>query len=104
MPSVRARRAASRSQTLSPTTTACSTGQPSCLTASKNRSGSGLAWGTRSRVTIGTPSGTPSIAIAGPALSIRPLVAIAQAHPSSERRASSRRAPGSGRTSPIRAL
>ena len=49
-----------------------------------------MAWGTRSRVTIGTPSGTPSSSSAGPAVAMRPLVAIAQAQPISVSRASRR--------------
>ena len=42
---------------LSPTTTACSMVTPRRSAAARNRSGSGLACATWSRVTIGTPSG-----------------------------------------------
>ena len=66
----------------------------------RNRSGSGLAWATMSRVMIGTLSGTPSFASTGPAVSIRPLVAMPQAQPTAVSRCSSATAPGSGRTSP----
>jgi predicted metal-dependent enzyme (double-stranded beta helix superfamily) len=45
-PSARARRAASRSQTLSPTTIDVSMSTCSRSAAAKNRSGSGLAWDT----------------------------------------------------------
>jgi hypothetical protein len=53
-------------------------------------------------VTIGTPSGKASSSSAGPAVAIRPLVAIAKGQPSSVSRASRARAPGSARTSPMR--
>ena len=49
---------------------------------------------------IGTPSGTPSFAITGAAVSIRPLVAMPHGQPTSLSRCSSATAPGSGRTSP----
>src|SRR5580692_5098628 len=81
MPSAPARRAASRSQTLSPTTQAAAGSTPISAAAARNRSGSGLAWRTISRVTIGASSASPSIGCASRAISARPLVAIAQGTP-----------------------
>jgi len=54
---------------------------PQPLAPARNRSGSGLACSTWSRVTIGTPAGMPSISRLGWALSIRPLVPIAHGTP-----------------------
>ena len=59
-----ARRAASRSQTLSPTTNACCGSMPSTEAAARNRSGSGLACATMSLVTSGVSGGRPSMASA----------------------------------------
>ena len=101
MPSDPARRAASRSQTLSPTTMACSGSTPSTAAAARNRSGSGLACRTMSLVTIGVSPGSPSIGRACFATLWRPLVAMAHGTPRAVRAASSAAAPGSGRTEPI---
>ena len=67
---------------------------PSRSAAARKRSGSGLAWRTWSRVTIGAPPGTPSISSVGRAVSSRPLVAIAQGPRARSACASSSRAPG----------
>ncbi len=104
MPSARARCAASMSQIASPITSAFWMSQSSRVAAVTNRSGSGLAWRTWSRVTTGTLAGsTPSAARLCVAVSIRPLVAIAHGMPLSLRKPSSSRAPGSGRTAPLAA-
>src|SRR2546430_17568144 len=90
------RRAASRSHTLSPTTTDSSIGTPSRSAAARNRSGSGFACSTWSRVTIGTPAGMPSRARLGLGLSLRPLGPIAHGAPAFLRQANSSRAPRGG--------
>ena len=101
MPSVPARRAASRSHTLSPTTIACRGSTPSSAAAARNRSGSGLACRTRSLVTIGVSSASPSSSRAGLAVAAYPLVAIAHLTPAPVSEASSSLAPGSAVTEPI---
>ena len=98
MPSAPARRAASRSQMLSPTTIEFSIGSSSRAAAARNRSGSGLACRTWSRVTIGVSAGSPSRSSAGRPVRCRLLVAMAQGSPAAVRAASSSWAPGSGRT------
>src|SRR5579884_3040699 len=78
-PSARARRAASRSHTLSPTTTDSPIATPRRSAAARNKSGSGLACCTWSRVMTGTLAGTPSMSRVGLALSMRPhLVDLAR--------------------------
>ena len=75
-PSARARRAASMSQTLSPTTTELRF-DAELARRHEEQVGIRLGVGHQSRVITGT-SGTPSMSIAGPALSLRPLVAMDQ--------------------------
>ena len=89
---------------LSPMTREWAMSTPSRSAAARNRSGSGLAYRTWSRVITGTRCGsTPSVAMFGAAVSMRPLVAIAQGMPSALRWASSSRAPGRGRIAPLSA-
>ena len=72
---------------LSPTTTVCSIGTPSRSAAAMNRSGSGFAYFTSSRVTTTAFAGsTPSASRLTAAVSIRPLVAMAQRVPASRQR------------------
>src|SRR5262249_55064531 len=77
-PSAPQRQAASRSQMLSPTTAQWVIGTLSRAAAAKNRSGSGFARATSSRVITGIGPSRPRISIVRWALSRLPLVAIAQ--------------------------
>jgi hypothetical protein len=75
-PSAWARRAARRSQMLSPPTIAEPMSTLMRSAAARNRSGSGLAWRTSSRVTSGVSDGRPSMSRAGRAEAAVPLVAM----------------------------
>ena len=94
--SIPARRAASRSQTASPTTYASRGSTPRRATHSRNRSGSGLARCTSPRSTTTVSSGTPSASSERSISGLRPDVAIPWTTPSSRRAWSSSTAPWSG--------
>src|SRR5919108_558526 len=99
MLSMRARRAASRSHTASPTTYASLGGSSRRRAHSTNRSGSGLARRTSPRSTTTVSSGTPSAASEPSISGCRPEVAIPWVIPRSRSSASRSTAPGSGRRS-----
>jgi len=87
------------SHTLSPTTVITSASLRRRSAAARNKSGSGLAYFTSSRVTTGTrEKSKPSVASEGRAVSMRLLVAMANGMSASDNAASKARAPGSGRT------